>query len=73
MYKLFPNYEIKLNFKTPSKTFGKGEYNLSDPEQRNVLHAFGLSESLFLALSALIEKRDHYSIMHEYTFRTLFR
>ena len=29
-----------------SKTFGQGEYNLSDPEQRNVLHAFGLSESV---------------------------
>ncbi|HWQ48909.1 MAG TPA: hypothetical protein VN414_08180 [Methanosarcina sp.] len=41
-----------------SKTFGKGEYNLSDPEQRNILHAFGLSESVFLALSALIEKRE---------------
>lgn len=41
-----------------SKTFGKGEYTLSDPEQRNVLHAFGLSESVCTALSALIEKRE---------------
>lgn len=41
-----------------SKTFGKGEYTLSDPEQRNVLHAFGLSESVCIALNALIEKRE---------------
>lgn len=41
-----------------SKTFGKGEYTLSDPEQRNVLHAFGLSESVCTALSVLIEKRE---------------
>lgn len=41
-----------------SKTFGKGEYTLSDPEQRNILHAFGLSESVCKALSALIEKRE---------------
>lgn len=41
-----------------SKTFGKGEYTLSDPEQRNVLHAFGLSESVFIALNALIERRE---------------
>ena len=41
-----------------SRTFGKGEYTLSDPEQRNVLHAFGLSESLCMALSALLEKRE---------------
>jgi hypothetical protein len=41
-----------------SKTFGTGEYNLSDPEQQNVLHAFGLSESVCMALSALIEKRE---------------
>jgi hypothetical protein len=41
-----------------SKTFGQGEYNLSDPEQRNVLHAFGLSESVCVALNALIEKRE---------------
>ncbi|WP_292381716.1 hypothetical protein [Methanosarcina sp. UBA289] len=41
-----------------SKTFGKGEYTLSDPEQRNVLHAFGLSESVCIALNALIEMRE---------------
>jgi hypothetical protein len=41
-----------------SKTFGKGEYTLSDPEQRNILHAFGLSESVCTALSALIKKRE---------------
>lgn len=41
-----------------SKTFGKGEYILSDPEQRNVLHAFGLSEPVCMALNALIEKRE---------------
>lgn len=41
-----------------SKTFGKGEYTLSDPEQQNVLHAFGLSESVCTALSVLIEKRE---------------
>lgn len=41
-----------------SKTFGKGEYTLSDPEQRNVLHAFGLSESVCIALNELIEKRE---------------
>ena len=41
-----------------SKTFGKGEYTLSDPEQRNVLHAFGLSEPVCMALNALIEKRE---------------
>lgn len=41
-----------------SKTFGNGEYTLSNPEQRNVLHAFGLSESVCMALSALIEKRE---------------
>lgn len=41
-----------------SKTFGQGEYSLSDPEQRNVLHAFGLGESVCVALNALIEKRE---------------
>ena len=41
-----------------SKTFGNGEYTLSNPEQRNVLHAFGLSESVCMALSALLEKRE---------------
>jgi hypothetical protein len=41
-----------------SKKFGKGEYNLSDPEQQKVIHAFGLSESVCLALNALIENRE---------------
>lgn len=41
-----------------SKKFGKGEYNLSDPERHNMLHAFGLSESVCSALSELIEKRE---------------
>lgn len=41
-----------------SKKFGNGEYNLSDPERQNMLHAFGLSESVCLALSELIEKKE---------------
>lgn len=41
-----------------SKKFGKGEFNLSDPEHQNMLHAFGLSEPVCLALSELIEKKE---------------